>query len=109
MSVTDPSQPTATTPVTTTQVRGRAADSFTSRRELDETKASFLTTELWFTLLGVAALIVVYNVADDASLDLWRTCLLATVLGAAYLFSRGLAKSGSPRGRWYDDRPGDRY
>lgn len=101
MSTTDPSQSTRMA----TEVRGRTADSFRTRREaLDETKASFLTTELWLTLGGVAALIIVYNVADNTSLDLWRTCLLSTVLGGAYMFSRGLAKSGSPRARWEDQR-----
>jgi len=60
-----------------------------------ETKASFKTTELWAAIIGVAALIVVYNVSSDLSLDLFRACLLATVLGAAYIVSRGIAKSGS--------------
>jgi len=60
-----------------------------------ETKGSFKTTELWLTLAGVAALIVLYNVADDPSLDLWRTALLCTALGVAYIISRGLAKGGT--------------
>jgi hypothetical protein len=66
-------------------------------RELDETKASFKTTEMWAAIVGVVALIVVYNVSSDLSLDLFRACLLCTVLGAAYIVSRGLAKSGSPQ------------
>lgn len=65
------------------------------RRWPRETKPSFMTTELWAAILGVAALVVVYNAADNPSLDLWRTCLLATVMGTAYILSRGLAKSGS--------------
>jgi hypothetical protein len=65
------------------------------RRDLDETKASFKTTELWAAIVGVIALIVVYNASSDLSLDLFRACLLCTVLGAAYIVSRGLAKSGS--------------
>ncbi len=103
MSVNDPSM----TRTTTSEVRGRTSDSFRERtRSISETKPSFATTEFWMTLIGVAALIVVYNAADDASLDLWRTCLLATILGAAYMVSRGFAKSGSHRGRWTetDDR-----
>jgi hypothetical protein len=60
-----------------------------------ETKASFKTTELWAAIIGVAALIVVYNASSDLSLDLFRACLLATILGAAYIVSRGIAKSGS--------------
>jgi hypothetical protein len=75
-----------------------------------ETKPSFMTTELWAALGGVAALIIVYNLADNASLDLWRTCLLATVLGTAYIVSRGFAKSGSNdlRSDTYDARYDDR-
>jgi hypothetical protein len=60
-----------------------------------ETKASFKTTELWAAIVGVVALIVVYNASSDLSLDLFRACLLCTVLGAAYIVSRGIAKSGS--------------
>jgi hypothetical protein len=61
----------------------------------DETKASFKTTELWAAIIGVVALIVIYNASSDLSLDLFRACLLCTVLGAAYIVSRGFAKSGS--------------
>ena len=61
----------------------------------DETKASFKTTELWAAIIGVVALIIVYNASSDLSLDLFRACLLCTVLGAAYIVSRGFAKSGS--------------
>jgi hypothetical protein len=65
------------------------------RRWSRETKPSFMTTEFWAMLAGIAALVVVYNVADNPSLDLWRTCLLATVIATAYIVSRGFAKSGS--------------
>lgn len=79
-----------------TQVRGEATDSFTPRwAKRRETKPSYMTTELWLTIAGVVALIITYNVADDTSLDLWRMCLLATILGAAYVVSRGLAKAAS--------------
>jgi hypothetical protein len=60
-----------------------------------ETKASFKTTELWAAIVGVAALIIIYNASSDLSLDLFRACLLGTVFGAAYILSRGIAKSGS--------------
>src|SRR5436189_4852290 len=60
-----------------------------------ETKGSWKTTEFWAAIAGVVALIVTYNAADDLSLDLFRACLLCTLLGAAYIVSRGLAKSGS--------------
>jgi hypothetical protein len=55
------------------------------------------------TLAGIAALIVVYNAADDPSLNLFRTCLLCTMAGAAYVVSRGWAKSGSHDDHWGAD------
>ena len=63
--------------------------------DVAETKPSFRSTELWAAIIGVVALIVVYNASADLSLDLFRACLLCTVLGAAYIVSRGFAKSGS--------------
>jgi hypothetical protein len=44
---------------------------------------------------GIAALVLAYIAVDDDSLDLFRVCLLSTIAGAAYIVSRGLAKSGS--------------
>lgn len=95
---------TTTAPPQGYEVRSRSEDTFGRQhvRSFRETKPSFLTTELWLTLAGVAALILAYNFADDASLDLWRMCLLATMGGMAYVVSRGLAKSGS-RDRYDDD------
>jgi len=60
-----------------------------------ETKPSPKTTELWLTIIGVAALVVIYNASSDASLNLFRACLLGTVMAAAYIVSRGFAKAGS--------------
>ena len=88
MSTTDPR--TSTTGDGRTEVRYRTRE-VSSR----ETKPSFMTTELWLGIIGVVLLVATYLVADDDSLNLWRTCLLATVLGAAYIVSRGFAKSGS--------------
>ena len=81
------------TPVTGPQAR-LDTESQLVRRDAAETKPSFKSTELWAAIVGVVALIVVYNASDDLSLDLFRTCLLCTVLGAAYIVSRGFAKSG---------------
>ena len=67
-----------------------------------ETRPSLATSEFWMTLGGIAALIVVYLVADDETLDLFRTAMLATIIGAAYVLSRGFAKSGSRNERWVD-------
>src|SRR4051812_5669980 len=81
---------------TSSEVRGRSAEHFDEHRQ-DETKPSFMTTEFWAMVAGIVALIVVYNVADDPSLDLFRTCLLCTLAGMAYVVSRGLAKAGAAR------------
>lgn len=106
MSMTDPER-TTRAGTGTAEVRGRmpapAADSW---RNFRETKPSFMTTEFWFMLAGIVALVVIYNAADDPSLDLFRACLLGTVGASAYFVSRGLAKSGSHDDRRHD---GDRY
>jgi hypothetical protein len=83
---------------TTAQVRGRTSDTFGERvASIKETKPSFMTTEFWFMIIGVAALIGLYNYTDNPSLDLWRTCLLCSLIATAYIVSRGLAKSGTVR------------
>jgi membrane protein YdbS with pleckstrin-like domain len=74
------------------------------RPRVTETKLSFLSTEFWAAVGGVAALIVVYNVSSDPSLSLWAASLLCALLAMAYIVSRGLAKSGSQRiRRWETD------
>ncbi len=72
-------------------------------RKVRETKPAFLTTEFWFAAGGIAALIVIYLVADNPDLDLFRTALLATLIGVAYIVSRGLAKAGSRTTRQPED------
>jgi hypothetical protein len=104
MSMTPPTEQ-QTVFVPPVEVRGDASDTFRAPRPVvKETKASFATTEFWAMLAGIAALVVIYNARDDASLDLWRTCVLATAIGCAYMISRGLAKSGSRIERWDDRR-----
>ena len=76
-------------------------------RDLRETKPSFLTTEFWAMVAGIAALVVLYNVTDNPDLTLWRTCLLCTIGAAAYIVSRGWAKSGSHDDHW--ESTADRY
>ena len=66
-----------------------------STSEWRETKPSPKTTELWLTIAGIAAIVVIYNASSDASLNLFRACLLGTVMAAAYVVSRGFAKAGS--------------
>jgi hypothetical protein len=90
----------------TTAARRASAD--TARparayRALRETKPSFMTTEFWAMVAGIVALVVLYNVTDNPDLTLWRTCLLCTVVAAAYIVSRGWAKSGSHDDHWERD------
>ena len=88
MSMTDRPVSGSNTPRTST------SDGYVDLRSR-EPRLFARTSEFWATLVGGAAIVVIYNVADDASFDLWRACLLSTVLGVAYIVSRGLAKSGS--------------
>jgi hypothetical protein len=62
-----------------------------------------MTTEFWAMVAGIAALVVIYNAAEDLSLDLFRACLLATIIGTGYIVSRGFAKAGSHDDQWNDD------
>lgn len=75
-----------------------------STRIWQETKPSPKTTELWFMVAGIAALFVIYHLAADTSLNLFRACLLGTLLATAYIVSRGFAKAGS-----HDDHEGTEY
>ena len=98
MSVTEPGR----TRSEATDVRGRASDSF-RYRDLRETKPSFMTTEFWAMVAGIVALVVIYMEADNPTFDLFRACLLATIVGTAYIVSRGLAKSGSHDDKWVSE------
>jgi len=71
------------------------SESDDATQKVRETKPSLITTEFWIMLGGIAALVLAYIAVDDDSLDLFRVCLLSTIAGAAYIVSRGLAKSGS--------------
>jgi len=91
-----------TRPRSETEGNGQATTPYGSP-ESRETKPSFMTTEFWTMLLGVAAIVVIYNAASDISLSLWRACLLGTVFATGYIVSRGIAKSGSRDVHWRDD------
>jgi hypothetical protein len=82
-----------------TEVRSRSDDTFADddMPKENETKPSFMTSELWVSIAAVAALIVTYNVAESPELDLWRTCVLCVAIGVAYVVSRGIAKAGAHR------------
>ena len=59
----------------------------------DETRWALLTTEFWAMLL-LSAVILIAAAASD-SFDDNRAWTLITVIGAAYILSRGIAKSGT--------------
>ncbi len=69
------------------------------RRRFVETKSALKTTEFLALVAGVAAILVAASQTDE--LNSWRAWLLITILGAAYMISRGLAKAG--KGSWQDD------
>jgi hypothetical protein len=100
--------PTRTSAGATSDVGARAREDLTHDSRQDETKPSFLTTEFWVMVGGIAALIVTYHLADDATFDLFRLCLLCTLAGMAYVVSRGLAKAGAAR-RHEERRAGRAY
>ena len=64
-----------------------------SSRTQDETKLSFKTTEFW-AMGGVIAAILAAAAVSDSLGDV-RAWTLVTVVAAAYIVSRGLAKAGS--------------
>ena len=64
-----------------------------SSQTQDETKLSFKTSEFW-AMGGVIAAILVAAAVSDSLGDV-RAWTLVTVVAAAYIVSRGLAKAGS--------------
>ena len=64
-----------------------------SSQTRDETKLSLKTTEFW-AMGGVIAAILVAAAVSDSLGDV-RAWTLVTVVAAAYIVSRGLAKAGS--------------
>ena len=64
-----------------------------ARRLTTETKQAFKTTEFW-AMGGVIAAILIAAAVSDSLGDI-RAWTLVTVVAAAYIISRGLAKAGS--------------
>jgi hypothetical protein len=62
----------------------------------DETKWAPLTTEFWAMVILIIVILIATAVSD--SLNDTRAWLLVTVIGAAYIVSRGIAKAGTERG-----------
>jgi len=89
---------TASTPTYRGDVRdGRATDSDRSVRFRDftETKAFYKTSEFIVWLVAAAAILIVTYMDGNDSLSSWHGWLLVAILSSAYMFSRGIAKSGS--------------
>lgn len=63
------------------------------KRPFAETKPFFLTSEFLTLLAGIAGVGIAMAVLDD--FDANRGWLLITILAAAYMVSRGIAKAGS--------------
>jgi hypothetical protein len=78
---------------TVTNDRGYQTDR--ERRAFTETKAFYKTSEFMVWLFSVVGVLVVTYIDDPASLSNWHGWLLISVLSAAYMLSRGIAKSGS--------------
>jgi hypothetical protein len=60
---------------------------------LDETKASFKSTEFWAMVILIVAILIAAAVSD--SLNDVRAWTLVTAVGVGYMISRGLAKAGT--------------
>ena len=69
----------------------RAGVRLTGRRF--ETKWAPLTTEFWAMVILIVAVLIAAAISD--SLEDRRAWTLATIIGAAYILSRGFAKSGT--------------
>jgi len=59
----------------------------------DETKWAPLTTEFWAMAVLIIAILIATAISD--SLNDVRAWTLVTIIGAAYILSRGLSKSGT--------------
>jgi hypothetical protein len=76
-----------------------------TRRLATETKQAFKTTEFWAMVALVVAILIAGNSieAEEGGPDIFaadKVWLYITILGSAYMVSRGLAKSGSHEPYW---------
>jgi hypothetical protein len=82
-------------------MRGDAADMDVRRTErrdrvyttLDETKASFVTTEFWAMVGVIVAILIATQQLDQMTGEEGWTLVSAVAIG--YMVSRGLAKAGN--------------
>ena len=87
---------------------GTGAGRGLARRLATETKAAFKTTEFWSFLAIIAAILIsaaAIKGGDSGGTDEFiarQAWLYVAIVTAAYLLSRGLAKSGSRDPYWED-------
>ena len=84
-----------------------------TRRLATETMQAFKTTEFWAMVALVVAVLIAGNSIESAEggPDVFaadKVWLYITILGSAYMISRGLAKSGSREPYYPEDTNGDR-
>jgi len=72
------------------------------RREAQETRRAFTTTEFYAMIIVIAGLLIAGQI-DSTGLPEQTSWQLATGVAVAYIVSRGLAKIGSQR-EYYDMR-----
>jgi hypothetical protein len=85
--------------------RSPGALSRATRRLATETKHAFKTTEFWAMVALVVAILIAGNSIESAEggPDIFaadKVWLYITILGSAYMISRGLAKAGSREPYW---------
>lgn len=78
----------------------RGYDASVGRRTFTETRLGFKTTEFWVMIVAVAG-ILISTYADDDTLSRQDGWLFVSIVVAAYVISRGLAKLGTREP--YDD------
>jgi hypothetical protein len=93
--------------------RSGGALSRATRRLATETKQAFKTTEFWAMVALVVAILIAGNSIESAEggPDVFaadKVWLYITILGSAYMISRGLAKSGSREPYFPEGTNGDR-
>ena len=82
-----------------------------TRRLATETKQAFRTTEFWAMVALVVAILIAGNSIESAEggPDIFaadKVWLYITILGSAYMISRGLAKSGRSEPYYADGSTG---
>lgn len=92
---------TGQTPARTTSTPAVGKRS-TDRPGVRETKPFYRTSEFLIYVASVAA-IILFGYSGDDEFNTHRTWQLVTVLSAAYIISRGIAKAGSREGARQND------